>query len=129
MEPVLIVTLPLPPKELYPNARPHHMALARHKAKYRGDAKLAAMCDIANQRGNYGSLPFTKATMQATFYKRDKRGLMADGDGSLSALKAGIDGIADANVVDNDRHVQHLPVKFQIDKNNPRVEIEIKPVS
>lgn len=114
----LVIELPLPPKELSPNARVHYMAKSRAVKRYRQRAMLEAM---AAQGRNVRA--WSRATCQATFYHSTNR--RRDKDNALASIKAGIDGIADARVIVNDSELTHLPVKIDIDKTNPRVVVEL----
>ncbi len=117
----LTVTLPIPPKCLNPNARPHYMAKANATKAARWDATLAGI----NAR-NEAALPapFKTATTQVTFYVKFKR--KRDSDNFLSWCKAYFDGLADAGVIENDSGFTHRPVNLVIDKADPRVVIEIE---
>jgi crossover junction endodeoxyribonuclease RusA len=117
---VVKITLPLPPKALSPNARCHWAAVAKAKKKYRHMAMVLA----AAQRPD---TPWTKATMRATFYHKISR--RRDGDNYLYMLKSALDSLKDAGVIVDDNHkvLTHLPVRFEVDKANPRVEIEVCP--
>lgn len=119
----VLVTLPLPHPSLSPNARPHHMTKARLKKKARNDGYLAgvkARIDCQHEQ------PFELAEAHATFYVRTNRN--RDGDNALASLKASFDGLADAGIFRNDSGLRHYPVKFEVDKKNPRVELLIRPI-
>ena len=64
------------------------------------------------------------AEAEATFFFRDKR--RRDRDNLLASLKAAFDGIAAAGVVEDDADLTHLPVRVEVDKADPRVEIKIR---
>lgn len=64
------------------------------------------------------------ATVQATFYHKDKR--RRDGDNLLAMLKPVWDGMVDAGVFVDDSGLTHLPVVKLVDKDNPRVEITVE---
>lgn len=89
----MIVTVPWPHRDLHPNARVHHFALARRRKAYRTgcawEAKAAGLRQIAAE-----VLPVT-----ITFHPPDKR--RRDRDGMIAALKSGQDGIADVLGVDD----------------------------
>lgn len=89
------VVLPWPPKELSPNARIHFRTKAAAVKSYRESAywlttatKMAAPAD--------GGI-----ALRFDFYPPDKR--RRDLDNMLAAIKAGVDGIADAMGVDDQR--------------------------
>jgi len=89
------VALPWPPRELHPNARPHHMQRARAAKAYRTVAFWAAEMAgvIAPTDG--------EVMLSVTFNPPDNR--KRDLDGMFAASKAGFDGIADALQVNDYR--------------------------
>lgn len=113
------ITLRLPGTVLSPNApRGTHWAVRRDAIRaYRGLACAEAMA-IGNRNR------WKSAEQRATFYFTANRN--RDGDNFLARLKPVWDGLQDAGVLDNDSGLVHHPVKFEIDKENPRVEIEIR---
>lgn len=114
----LHLTLPLPAKELSPNARVHWAKKAKAAKSQRMGAQIRAML-AAN-----GRTPcWTRAQTRAVFYFPTNR--RRDMDNAQAALKAAWDGIADAGVIANDSGLVHLPPEMRIDKANPRVEISI----
>lgn len=118
----ITITLPLPHKNLSPNARCHWAAKAKAAKMARYDAKRATLRAIALL--DLDGLPLWKsATVQATFYKRTSH--VTDSDNALASLKNAFDGLADAGLIANDRGLTHLPVKFAVDKNDPRVELTV----
>lgn len=119
----ILVTLPLPPKELSPNARVHWARKARAAKEYRLMAEIYTRGVI----GHKDPPRWERATVQATFYLRRRRNL--DGDNALAWMKAGIDGLADAGVVANDSGFTHLPVRVEIDRDRPRVELLVSPLA
>jgi hypothetical protein len=111
------IELSLPERALCPNTpRVHWAAKAKARKKAREAAHLAALdaCGIDRPR-------WKSATVQATFYLRDRRGLEADQDNRIGSLKAHIDGIADAGVLENDRGLTWKPVAHDVDRKRPRV--------
>jgi len=67
--------------------------------------------------------PLQRATVQAVCWWKDKR--RPDGLNVPAALKPVFDGLTDAKVWVDDKHVDLLPVVFHVDKNNPRLEISV----
>jgi len=100
----VMVSLSLPPRDLWPNARPHHMAKARAAKAYRHEAKLAAK----QAMGRAVPVRWTEATIQATFRFTTAR--RRDPDNCLAALKAAFDGLRDAGLIADDNRLTHLPV-------------------
>lgn len=115
VERAVFVVLPLPPKQLSPNARICWQAKARAVKRYR--ALAHANCYQSARR-------WKTAEAEAVFYFRDRR--RRDRDNLLASLKAAFDGIAAAGVVADDAGITHLPVRVEVDRDNPRVEITIK---
>jgi hypothetical protein len=121
----LVVDLPLPAKALSPNARVHWRTKANAKAKARGDAKLAALSAIREQKS--AGLPWESVTVQATFYKRTRHKI--DLDNAIASLKASFDGLQDAGVIANDSGLIPLPPVFEVDKDDPRVVLVVEPTN
>ena len=116
----MIITLPLPPKQLSPNARCHWAVKAKKVKWYRQTAGYAALTDcpeVVTQD------PMETATVQCRFFfKEDRR---RDGDNLLASMKAAWDGLVDAGLFVDDSGLTHLPVVQEKDPKNPRVEIHI----
>ena len=116
----MVIVLPLPPRELSPNARPHWAVKARAVRCYREAAYLSA---LAGRPGR----PLHAAKVTARFFFRTRR--RRDRDNLLASLKPAFDGIADARVVANDAGMIHMPVEQYVDRRDPRVEVAVVAVS
>jgi len=116
----MTITIPLPPRALHPNARPHWGTKAKAAKRYRRDCGIAAKAAL-NENGPWK--PLERATVQATLYYR--RHGVRDQDGAISSLKAAYDSLQDAGVIVNDSGLTHLPPLFRVDAEQPRVELEI----
>lgn len=116
----MIVTLPLPPKQLSPNFRSRsHWSKTNAIKKYREDAHAAAIhAKVRNKR-------LETASVQCIFYLKGGRGRKPDPDNLLASMKSAIDGLVDAKVFLGDQKLVHLPVIISEDAKNPRVEIHI----
>lgn len=114
------VTLPLPPRALSPNGRAHWAAVRAAKSVQKDSAWGQTYNALSTIPG-----PWSSAVVSVTYYVRDSRGMKRDGDNALASLKAAFDGIAEAASM-NDRAFTYEPVKFCIDKDNPRVEITVR---
>jgi crossover junction endodeoxyribonuclease RusA len=115
------VTLPLPPRELHPNARVHWRKKSRATREYRRRAWAEAMRATPVREPRYA-----RATCRVWFYLPDNR--RRDSDNLLAWMKAGIDGLADAGIVENDRAFSFPAVEVALDRNNPRVILEVTPL-
>jgi len=115
----ILVTLPLPERNLHPNARIHHHA----KAKITKQARLRAMLAATEATGG-NKWRWKTAMAEYRFHLPDKR--RHDLDGLLSACKAYQDGIVDAGVLEDDHGIEEIRLTRCIDKQNPRVTIMVK---
>ena len=111
----VVVILRLPDRRLSPNARVCWQAKSRAVKAYRTSAFFIGQCF---------PMRWKAAEAEATFFFRDKR--RRDRDNLLASLKAAFDGIAAAGVVEDDADLTHLPVRVEVDKADPRVEIKIR---
>lgn len=110
------IELPLPPKELSPNARVHWRKKSEAVKNYRLHSFVASYQGKHNPR-------WPAATTQATFYFKHKR--RRDKDNFNAMLKSAWDGMVDAGLLKDDDQLTHKPTVFETDKDNPRVEITI----
>jgi crossover junction endodeoxyribonuclease RusA len=116
----MVIVLPLPPRELSPNARPHWAAKARAVKHYREAAYLSSLAERPCR-------PLQAARVTARFFFRTRR--RRDRDNLLASLKPAFDGIADARVVANDAGMIHMPVEQYVDRRDPRIEIVVEAVA
>ena len=104
---MIVLQLPWPPVKLSPNARVHHMQLAKHKAAYR--ALCAAV--TTEQRRKMPDVPAGPLTLLVEGCAPTKRVL--DLDGILSRMKSGIDAVCQVLRFDDSRFasvtVRRLP--------------------
>jgi crossover junction endodeoxyribonuclease RusA len=121
----MIVTLPWPAKELFPNwKRAHHWRSYRPaEAQARKDGAIATLeaagADISAFRGELEGEGLIALAVR--FYPPDRR--YRDDDGMVGAIKNFRDGIADALKVDDRRFRCHY---FFEDPAKPgRVEVEL----
>ena len=122
------IVLPLPSKWLSPNVMTGslcgRMAKASAAKKYRettrkevAEYSLSAFC--AYDAG------WKKIKVKPTFYYKQKR--RRDTDNAIASLKSAYDGIVDAGLIPDDtpEHMKRTTPEFRVDKEYPRVEIEI----
>lgn len=118
-----LFVLPLPPKQLSPNARCHYLAKAKAVKTYRRDCGLVAL-SVLNLLG--ANKPrWERATAKIGFYFRTPA--RRDEDNALASLKACFDGLADAGIVANDSGLSPRIELMAVDKKNPRVVIVVEP--
>lgn len=91
----MIIRLPWPPKELSPNARVHHHALARVKKKYRSE------CGWELKAQGVKKIEADELHLSITFYPPDKR--RRDWDNMLASIKSGLDAISQQIEVDDSK--------------------------
>lgn len=117
----LLVTVSLPPKALSPNARPHWAAKAAAVKKHKAEAEMLARHALTHQHAKLPVRGFL--LVKPTFYYRVARN--RDRDNLQASLKAALDGIASALDIDDSRFLVEV-ASISIDKDDPRVEIEIR---
>ncbi|MFN9114558.1 MAG: endodeoxyribonuclease RusA [Pseudomonadota bacterium] len=110
-------TLPMPPKVLSPNARPHWAVKAKAAKAYRFSARMAATAAWPVYAPS-----LDEADVVCVFRFKDRRN--RDRDNLLASMKAAFDGLADAGVVRNDSGFRH-EVRFGEPTDDPHVEIII----
>jgi len=110
----------LPPHALWPNARPHWATKAKEVKAYRSMAKIKCLTSMEMRR-RPPRLEY--ATVQVTFYFKDAR--RRDPDNALAAMKSAFDGMVDSGLLADDNKLSHLPVIMKVDRQFPRVEIEV----
>mgnify|MGYP003673349172 CR=1 FL=1 len=108
---MITIKLPLPSRNLSPNSRVHWSKLAKHKREARKLAGFSTWDQIG---------PCSFKGYRLDFYWPTKR--KRDKDNATAMCKAYLDGVADA-VQQDDSEWEFYGVRFEIDKNNPRLEI------
>lgn len=121
------IILPLPPRVLSPNAHAGgsmrgRMMRAAASKRYRRLAEAAA------EAARVESGPWERATVAARFFHATNR--RRDDVNHLAMLKPAYDGIVDAGILvdDDSKHLTTLPPSFDVDRENPRVELTISRV-
>ncbi len=106
---MLTVLLPWPPQPLHPNGRPHRQQKARVTKAYRGNAYWSAMSAFEGFGRDVDAVrDAPRVRVQLTFRPPDRRN--RDEDGMQAAVKAGLDGIADALGINDHRFAMDRPV-------------------
>ncbi len=112
------IVLPWPPKELSPNARPHHMAHSRARKRYRQACALTAKAQGATR------IAADSLAVNLTFIPPDRR--MRDDQNLIAAMKSGLDGLADVLGVDDSKwYVTHDP--YSTETIGGMVKVEVVP--
>ena len=117
----MIITLPLPPRVLHPNERPPHWAVKHIAAQnYKAMARIVGY--------GCGARYVEKVQIRPVFYFKTNR--RRDGDGLIAWIKAAIDGIKEAGVIEDDstEHIEWLDPQVGKDAGNPRLELHISPL-
>lgn len=96
-----MIVLAWPDKVLSPNARAHYHAKAKVAKAYREAAYERMMGFIIADAHGENDERWNPQHLSITFYPPDKR--KRDLDNMLSSIKAGLDGIADALGVNDER--------------------------
>jgi len=115
------VVMPLPSPYLHPNKAPRSRRGYIIKGKLTKERR--ALAERLATAQCVESAPWPAATVLARFYFTTNR--KRDNDNLLAWLKASVDGIADAGIVSDDSCFTYLPVQSFIDKDCPRVEIDL----
>lgn len=98
------ITLPWPPKELSPNARVHFHRKASFAKTYREYAYWTAKMDLA--LATAAQAIEGEVSIRIDFHPPDAR--KRDLDNMLASVKSGLDGMADAIEVNDNRFALHL---------------------
>jgi Holliday junction resolvase RusA-like endonuclease len=116
----LTITIPLPPRELWQNSRCHWARRSRVGAKSKESAYTKSLAKIGRK-----PKPMWRAgTLDTVWYWPDKR--RRDPLNALAALKHAVDGMVLAGVLADDDKLMPGVTRFEIDADNPRVEITVK---
>ncbi len=117
------IILPLPAKRLSPNCtvatRGGRFAKAAAVKRYRAMAKEAVESACVETG------PWERALATVTFFWPNRR--QRDEDNAVASLKAAYDGIVDSGLIvgDSSKYLRREMPVFEVDKENPRVEIVV----
>ena len=109
------IILPLPDRNLSPNARIHWTQKSKLTKAHRARAKICAL-----EAFGCGNVYLVKS-YRLLFFWPDKR--RRDRDNASAFCKAYMDGISDA-LGQDDSEFAFKGVRFELDRENPRLEIE-----
>lgn len=117
------IVMPLPSRDLHPNARVHWTRRSK-AAKRAREAGYLLACEAGAKRAEYGP---GYLQVWIDVYPPDRR--RRDADGLLSALKPVLDGIADAMGTDDRWFVPHPFVQDEVRKpGEVRIRITADPL-
>ena len=118
----LTFEVPLPPKELSPNARPHWSEKAEATRAY-GAAVFYALLDARNRTGGWRDMPHVHVTLTFVFPVKRRH----DEDNLRSSWKVGYDAVVRAGVVDDD-DMEHMSrsVDARTEKGMSKVVVELE---
>ena len=117
---VTSITMSIPPRILSPNARPHWGRLASVKKRRR---EMVAMLARASM-GQVDPPRWKQAELTPVFYWPSSR--RRDRDNAQAMLKADIDGLVDAGLLDDDEGLLTMPAGMLVDKAAPRVVLVVR---
>jgi crossover junction endodeoxyribonuclease RusA len=101
-----VIVLPWPPKELNPNSRVHHQVLAKHKKQYK------EVCWALVKESKVLPPDTPKIHLGILFVPPNRQ--RRDLDNCLAAMKAGIDGLASAWGIDDNRFMYTIDMAQQV---------------
>lgn len=113
----ITITVPWPAKQLDPNGRYHWRA----KLKPKAEAKRAAWAECVRQPGH--AMRLKRARVDVVAYHKTRN--FRDRQNIIAILKHTIDGIEEAEVLENDAGLEWGPVDREKDAANPRVVLTI----
>ena len=118
---MLELQLQWPPTQLSPNSRLHWAMVYRAKAKYRDACWATARAqttETLREKAEY--------MLELRFVPPDRRSY--DRDNLVARMKAGLDGLADALMID-DKQFTRLTASVSADSVGGFVEVRITPIS
>ena len=115
-----VIALDFPPRDLFPNraSGKHWASLYKTKSEYRESSTWLAKGQLKDWRHNGNQIKLT-----LIFEMPDKR--WRDADNCLAAAKAGMDGLADALMV-NDRMFNPIQVVRMLGKKPGKLIIQLE---
>lgn len=119
----ITIELPLPHKGLTPNRRAQGGQYYKLKKAAREAGYLCAFAALKRRDAPQWE------QARALIVRYGPNRMHPDGDNVVASLKHYIDGIADCGIIRNDRGLKTDPPILEVDKDNPRIEITITPVS
>lgn len=123
----ITITIGMPPQSLLPNRTGWGAGAQRRASKDKRTQRMAAAQAAWAALGRENAPYWKKARVTPTFWPGTVIGLRADPMNRIASLKAAIDGLEDAGIVENDRGVQWGEVKYGgIDEAFPHVDLLVE---
>lgn len=114
----IVITVPVPPRELSPNARSHWRVMSVKKRNYKD------LCYLLAKTAEYlPEFPFPRATIH---YEGHFKARAWDDDNLIGAMKYARDSFARAGIVADDKHFESIGAKCYGYSKNPRVIVTIE---
>ncbi|MDZ4250935.1 MAG: hypothetical protein U0990_12740 [Candidatus Nanopelagicales bacterium] len=123
----MIFTLPFPPRELSPNARPHYMKRSRILGDYKNYCQILALKARREAEAQGQTFPLDPVDCYLTFVLGSKR--RRDTDNLVAQFKGGIDAIVRARILTDDSSDVLTLKEPAIEYGPPavRVRLEVRP--
>ena len=121
---IVNLVIPLPNSVLSPNASPASRRGFFMKAA--AAKKQRRLAKEALEGADIRTLPWNRVRVEIKFFHKIKR--IRDSDNAMAMLKSAYDGLIDGGLVEDDdkKHMERGEPEFFIDKDFPRVEIELR---
>ena len=119
MTDTVTIVLPLPPRELWKNSRPHWAKKSAVGGKHRQASKLYTIQVLKCARPLW-----VQAVIDFDFYWPDKR--RRDPLNVIGAMSWAIDGLVDAGLLWDDDKTTPGKVRMNVDAENPRVVMTVR---
>ena len=120
-----IYVVPLPPKEMSPNARVHFRVKSKAVQEHRQAAIEAAQTYAYEHKQMYGRTPQVLACCFVRICLYKKTVARPDPDNIIASMKAAIDGLRRGGIFTDDADLIYLPSRWGKDALNPRAEIHV----
>lgn len=120
MTSITIITL-MPHGSQSPNSRANWRTKHKHSQLLKGHTMIMVRAEIYKEKP--ANIPWHSVTLQRTYYHAVKRRRDPDNFGAMS--KYAIDGLVAGGLLVDDDKITLLPIKFEIDKKSPRLELEV----
>lgn len=115
---IVTITVPLPPKQLSPNARVHWAVKNKAKKAYQEQVQVACL------EQKIPKCKALSAKMQLAFHFKTKA--RHDPDNCIASVKCAIDQLVKYGLLSDDDKITLLPTTIHNDKENPRLVVTLE---